>query len=175
MKLYDLTQDLKDLEEKIEIISQSKDLEGDSLLVEMKQVRNQIQEMLESKSTGLLSLMRNWDSDLEAIDGEIKRLQTLKKQVDKKKTNLKNWVLMCLDSSGIKDVKTPLGKIYTRNNQPALVINSDDLIPDEFKQVVETVEIDKTRIKDKLKAGEKIQGAELVVSRSVIFPKAKKE
>ena len=132
---------------------------------------------IQNKSVGFIHMFRNIDSKVDAIDGEIKRLQELKKQTKKKEENLKEILKSCMETLGTKKLETDLGNITIRNNPGSLVIDNEELIPKLYKQEIVTVEtkIDKAALKKNIKAGIDIEGCHLEVGTSLSIPKTKKE
>ena len=90
MNLYKLTTDLKELQE-IDFTQAEEE--------QIEEVKGIIKTQIESKSAGIIAVIRNEESDIDAIKVEIKRLQELKKSKENKIENLKkyttfmeNWV-----------------------------------------------------------------------------------
>ena len=57
--------------------------------------------------------------------------------------------------------------LNTRNNNPSTVIDDKKLIPDTFKTTKVTELVDKTAIKEAIKAGKDVPGAHLQASKSI--------
>jgi transcription termination factor NusB len=60
-------------------------------------------------------------------------------------------------------------KIVFQNNPPAVVINSEADIPGQYRTVQTVVNIDKRAIKDAIKAGVTVPGAELAQSKRLVI------
>ena len=69
MKLYEITELQKELER-----------EEDAAIVSTLQEMVKVE--LENKAQNIVATIRNFDTDIDAIDAEITRLQELKKKVD---------------------------------------------------------------------------------------------
>lgn len=113
------------------------------------------------KAEGLLAYVTNLGSDASQIDTEIKRLQARKKTITNHQESLRDYLRLNMEESGIDKITCPLFTITLRKPVDVVVIESDDLIPDMFKAVVETVKVDKMAIKRHLKDNMDVPGARL--------------
>jgi hypothetical protein len=121
---------------------------------------------LEVKAVNYCFIVKEIESDIDTIDTEIKRLQSLKKQresaVERLKGNIKNAMLIF----GVKEIKTALLKINFRKSSQVVVEPLADL-PKEFLRVKTTIEPDKKSIKDYLENGGKIEGCYIAENQSL--------
>lgn len=156
--LYELTSDLKELQE-IDFM----DAEAD----EIEEIKAIIKEQIATKGTGIILVVRNLESDVEAIKAEIKRLQDLKKSKENKIENLKKYTKECLEEADIKKVSTSLGNISIRKLPGSVEVLEENSIPQEYKKEVITVTIDKKAILAELKEGVVIPGVTLKTGTSL--------
>ena len=171
--LYQLTSNFLEVDNLIEEYLQAGEEDLAENLVKANQIiRNEIQ----NKSVGFIHVFRNIDSQINAIDGEIKRLQDLKKQVKKKEENIKSMLKDSMELLGTTKIETDLGKISIRNNSGSLKIDDIDLIPNIYKEevVTTTVKVDSNLIKKQIKAGIEIEGCHIEAGTSLFIPKTKK-
>ena len=98
MKLYEITELQKELE-------REEDAEIVSTLQEMVKME------LENKAQNIVATIRNFDTDIDAIDAEITRLQELRKKVAKGSDKLKEYVLHNMQEMQLKEVKTAIGTL----------------------------------------------------------------
>lgn len=103
-------------------------------------------------------------ADVEMFKKEIERCQKRKKTIENNIKWLKQALLNFYISSGEKQLKAGTFTVSSRKSKAVEIINSD-LIPSEF--VVFEPTINKSEIKKRLTAGEKVQGAELTERVSV--------
>ena len=151
--LYELVTDLKKLQEiEFEEINEQEQVE------EIKEI---IKYEIKNKSSNMISLIRNIDSDIAVIDSEIERLQKMKKSKENKVNNIKKYIKICLEESGIKSVETPLGSIKIRNNAPKVVIDDLEKIDGKFVIIETNLKVDKKAIKESIYNGETIEGCHL--------------
>jgi hypothetical protein len=111
-------------------------------------------------------ITENIDSDIMYLDKTIKHLQNRKKQREKEKQNLLNYVGFCLRLYGDKNksgnyfFKTPYFKV-TASPKSSVNVYNEEVVPEEFKQDVVTVKIDKKEIRKRMLEGEIIDGCGL--------------
>ena len=160
MNLYELTTDLKELQE-IDFTQAEEE--------QIEEVKGIIKTQIESKSAGIIAVIRNEESDIDAIKVEIKRLQELKKSKENKIENLKKYTKECLEDADIKKVSTSLGNMTVRKNPASVDVLDESLIPSEYKKEVVEVKVDKKAILADLKEGVVVEGAALKNSTSLMI------
>ena len=115
---------------------------------------------LQSKSIAYLEFISTKESLNTRIDEEIKRLQALKKANNNLIARLKDNLLNAVKLFGSFEVG--LTKFGTRKSQQVLVnVNANEL-DKEYKTIKVTETPNKKAIKDAIKAGETIEGCELI-------------
>ena len=161
MRLYELSKDLKELEN---IDLEETDTE------QLEYIKEVIKSEIVTKGTGIIRLVRNWESDLISIKSEIDRLTELKKIKENKIKKLKEYTKMCLQEAEMKKVETKLGNMTVRKNPVSIVIDDESLIDADYKQEVVTIKIDKKAIKEDItKNGVVVNGCHLEQSTSLII------
>lgn len=151
--LYELATDLQKLQE-IEF----EEVQDQEQAEEIKEI---IKAEIEKKSSSMIHLIRNIDTDITALDNEIKRLQSIKKSKENKAENIKKYIKICLEETGMKGIETPLGSIKIRNNAPKVVIDDLDKVDGKFVIIETTLKVDKKAIKESIYNGETIEGCHL--------------
>lgn len=117
----------------------------------------------EEKVENYIKVIKNIESDVEARKAEIKRLTELNKADEKKKDHLKETLSTSMVLTGHERVDTPLFKVSFRKSQ---AVEVDELVlPESYK--VATWKPDKKRLKDDLKNGLEIVGANLVERKNL--------
>ncbi len=174
MRLYELTNDLKVLEEQIELLNTQDDTESELMIADIETIKDTIKNLIEAKSEGIVAIMRNWDSDIDSIDSEIDRLKDLKVRITNKKEKLREYTLNCLEESGIKKIETSLGNVSVRKGTGLVNITDYNSIDDKYIEIVTTKKYDKTAIKNDIKNGIEVAGAELIIKNSLVVPRIKK-
>ena len=121
----------------------------------------------EDKAIAITKTIKNIEAECEILDKTIKEL---KGRLDVKKRGIesrKDYLMYMFMSHQKEKLKTPLFDISLRQNPCKLNITDKTIIPEQYK-TYETVEkIDTDTIKRNLKAGEVINGAELIKDMSI--------
>lgn len=115
------------------------------------------------KAQGYEMVARTLEMHAPAIDAEIERLTALKKQRQNAAKGLRDYLKAQMQAAGITKLESPLFKIALQNNPPAVDVYEPGLIPAEFmkQKPPPPPEVDKTAIKDAIKAGREVPGAKL--------------
>lgn len=116
-------------------------------------------------SNGAESLCKariNITTELDGLKAEKKRIEEAIKRLDHKLQYLENNLLFIYQHQSEDKLKAGTFTISTRKSTQVKV--SDDFSDERFLIRKETVQPDKIAIKEALKAGEVIEGAELVIN-----------
>ena len=148
MNLYELSADLMSLND----IEDVEDVEV---------IREIIEQQIQTKSTGIIAAVRNLESNIAAIDTEIKRLQELKKIKQNNISRLKEYTKESMEDRGVKKLETSLGNISIRKTPPSVNVLDENLIPLEYIETKQVMSIDKKLILGDLKDGLVIPGVEI--------------
>lgn len=117
----------------------------------------------ENKVENYVKVIKNTEADIEARKNEIKRLTELNRSDERKKERMKEVLKESMALTGHERVDTPLFKVSFRKSQVVEV--EDLLLPEGYK--IATYKPDKKRIKEDLKNGLEILGAELVERKNL--------
>lgn len=158
-KLYELTGQLKELE----------NMDGDEdFSIAIRDTIEAIEGEFNDKALAVSRIALNFDSDIEALDVEIKRLQDRKAAMKNRRENLIEYLRYNMEAAGINKITCPLFTITLAKGRDVVVVDDDERIPDEFMRVKTTVEPDKAGILAALKNGTEIVGAHIEKSKSSI-------
>lgn len=120
----------------------------------------------EEKIIATAMYIRRLDALNEATKETIQDLQE-RVRADSKRIEALKWLMTkAMDSLQYTEVKSPEVTLRFRKSSSVEITDSEAL-PEQFLRTKTVVEPDKTAIKNALKAGEKIQGAQLVESRNL--------
>ncbi|HAT4125270.1 TPA: siphovirus Gp157 family protein [Clostridium perfringens] len=162
MKLYELTQNYRNLESLLDNLG-----EQEGLTVEMIHgALGQVEDDINTKIENTCKVIKEIEADSIGIDEEIKRLSALKKQKENAVKKLKEYVEFEMNGIGLNKVEGKLFKISFRKSKVVKVLD-ETKIPKEFIKVKTTESISKTDLGKALKNGEIIEGAELVENKSL--------
>lgn len=158
--LYELTSDYLNLLQ----MAEDPDIDEEAFMDTLEGIDG----ALEDKADNYVKIMKQLESNEAGIDTEIKRLQGRKDSMKKKAENMKKSLQVMMESTGKEKFKTELFSFNIQNNPPKLQLTCEDvnLIPIEYL-VPQDPRIDKTKIKNDIKAGKEIDFATLVTERSL--------
>ena len=157
MNLYNITTEMKNL---------TLQLEEGELTPELEQALVINQDQLQAKAIDYCYVIKNLESDSEAIDNEIKRLKAMKEAKDNTVDRLKEAVRTAMLSAGIDKIESSLFKLSLRRSEAVEVVNIDQL-PESLTTIKKTVSADKLKIKEAIKAGQNVEGANLIENYSL--------
>ena len=125
------------------------------------------------KAENVALYIKNLDYQIKAIKSEKSRLDARLKSKEKSCKNMLEYLKNCLEAAKLKKIETPRAAISIRNNPESVEItdeksfigwaqdNNDDLL--RYKDP----EVNKTAVKQLLKAGEEVPFAKLIRTQSL--------
>lgn len=117
---------------------------------------------LEVKAVNVAKFMRNMETTAKAIKEAEAEMAKRRKTLESRVNWLKGYLKGSMEACDISKIECPYFKLSIQKNPPAVNILDEAAIPAEFKEKVISWKIHKTAIKDALKAGDSVPGAELV-------------
>lgn len=157
-RTIDLAMEMKKLQELAEDGELTQEMIADTL--------EGLEGMLGDKLDATMSVVRDFLANVEKCDAEAKRLAERKKMWTNQAEMLKKYILDCMVTAGGKGVKTATNTFSVRKGSQRLIIDDEELLPDDFvesyTQIVNKVKSDE--LKKALIAGaEEIKGAHLEI------------
>lgn len=122
---------------------------------------NHIEQDFDSKVENCAAMIREKESDNEAIDAEIKRLSARKKTNENNIKSLKEYVRMSMVVAQREKVKTPLFSISVQKS-PARLVLDESKVPEQYWKTETVRSIDKDTVKKIVQSGTSIPGAAIV-------------
>lgn len=159
MKLYELSEQYQQLQE-------LSALDDDDMAMAIRDTVEGIEGQFDDKAIDLVKYTRNMDTDIEAVDAEIKRLQSRKRVMQNKKEALKDYLRDNMGRTGIMKIECPLFTINYVPAQDIVDVTDADSVPDEYVQIERKPK--KADIKAALKEGKEIEGVRLVPGKASI-------
>lgn len=147
---------LQDLAETLEVNEETGEIIPNDEVI--SQLFNDIQAELGDKLDNTQKVIKSLNADEKALNEEIERLKKRKTAVENKQETLKGLMLGALQASGQTKLKTLEHSFSTRKSQSVNVIN-EELVGREYKKMV--LSVDKTLIKNAIKEGKVVVGAEM--------------
>lgn len=141
LSLYEITNAFPALMENEEITEENK-----------KQIEQELTILLQQKSQNIIGYVRNNELTIEAMKAEEKRISDIRKSLENRNANFKQYVKECMEGNGITKIETGLGTLSIAKSPISVEILNEDEVPTEFKQEITTVKVDKKAIADNFKA-----------------------
>lgn len=135
----------------------------------VKDTLESIKGEITEKAQNIAFVNANMSARIDAIDGEIKRLQAMKKVEQNKQEALKDYLRINMEQMELKKIECDLFTITLRKPVDVVSIDNPDDIPRDYYKVVES--IDKVLIKQAIKDGHEVKGASLVPGKSGLLIK----
>lgn len=116
---------------------------------------------IQVKAEALLGVVASMNGDIESIKAEIDRLNRRKKSIENKKEGLREYLRSNMIATGISKISCPLFDITLSKPRPMVVVEDDNIVPDEYIKRTVTKKVNKQRVLVALKKGETIPGCKL--------------
>lgn len=148
MNLYELSLAFQDV--------QNMDLDPEV----MKDTLDSINDAIENKAENIAKLIRNLESDVSAYKEEEDRLKTKRQATENKVKWLKTYLEDNMKMTGKTKFKSGMFNFSIQKNPASVNITDERIIPEEFL-IQQPPKVDKTSLKEILKRGIEVPGAEL--------------
>lgn len=155
MNLYKLTQNYQNV---LEIAEQ---LDAETL----KDTLDSIDEAINDKVENTAYVIKTLEANVDAYASEIKRMQAAKSAMENNAKNLKLYIQESMEKVGLDKVQGNLIKVAIQKNQPSVVVTDEKKLSKYF--IEQPPQLNKTILKEDLKNGVKVDGAELQSTRSI--------
>jgi hypothetical protein len=161
MRLYEIADQFIKLDDFIPDVESAEDSQAYSELFD------ELQGDLSDKVHGCCCVIRNAQSEADALAIEIKRMTAKKKALEAKADRVQDYLSYCLKTIGQDKVKTSLFDVGFRKLPPSVVITDEAAIPDLLCRTKR--EPDKTAIKQAIQEGIEIAGAHLEAGERLVI------
>jgi hypothetical protein len=136
------------------------------LTPELDQALSITKEEFESKALSYGFITKTFDDTTDVIDKEIKRLQELKQKAAKRSELFKQRLAEAMNEFGIEKLDTPTLKLSFRKSESVEIVD-EEKIPEDYLVTKQVTTISKTAIKEAIKEGQIVPGAELKQNRNL--------
>jgi len=126
-----------------------------------------INDTIEVKAENYAKIIRNLEGNVNMLKAEVERLNSRKKSIEGNVDRLKENLKMAMIVTGKEKIKTGLFNITVANNPPAVRVYDEELIPEKYFNIETIKKLDKTAIKDVIKSGGVVAGADLTVGKGL--------
>ena len=128
-------------------------------------VLDSIKDEFDKKAENTVKVIRNFEADIQALRDEEKRLADKRKSLEKKKEDLKEYLYFNMERMKVRKVNAGIFDINIQKNPPSIKILDEATIPLKYK--ILTYNLDKKQLKEDIKNGLEIDGAELVQTEGI--------
>ena len=157
--LYDITSELRAAMDALEIDEETGEiLNADEL--------DAATNAFDDKVDGVACYIKELDALAEGIHKERMNLADRERVTANKAARLKDYLANCLDAAGRSKFESERNRLSFRRSKRIDIIDESKL-PEDFVVRVETTRPDKKAIKDAIESGEEVNGAALVINRSL--------
>lgn len=154
MKLYEITDAYRQALESIEVDPET----GEILFLDNL---DELDATFEAKAEAVACYIKELRVDVKALKEEEDALKVRRFSTDKKAKSLMEYLSDCMNQIGKDKMQTPRCSLFFRRSTQVHIIDESQL-PENLLKI--TIEPDKTAIKNRLKTGETVDGAELVTN-----------
>lgn len=126
----------------------------------MQDTLDSIEDAIENKAENIAKLIRNLESDVAAYKEEEDRLKTKRQATENKVKWLKTYLEDNMKLTGKTKFKSGMFNFSIQKNPASVNITDEKIIPEEFL-IQQPPKVDKTSLKEILKRGIEVPGAEL--------------
>ncbi len=156
LSLYEITSGFPALMENEEISEEDK-----------KKIEDELVVLLQQKSQNIIGYTKNIELTINAMKEEENRIANNRKALENKLSKFKDYVKKCMENNGITKIDTGLGTLSIAKSPASVEIINEEAIPEEFKQEIVTVKVDKTKIKNNFKeTGEIPAGVNIITTNT---------
>ncbi|MGM0124887.1 hypothetical protein IGI37_002281 [Enterococcus sp. AZ194] len=132
----------------------------------LKDTLDSIEEVFDDKVENIAKSIKEIEGQADMIKAEKERLAKREQTMRSNVKNMKRYMQDQMEAVGKKKVQGELLTIAIQRNAPSIRIDSEEYIPEEF-YIPQPSKLDKTELKQELKAGLEIPGVALVQTESV--------
>ena len=138
-------------------------MEDGEFTAEVEALHNHLMDQLVSKADAFGAYVRELEAREEAIDGEMKRLQSRRARLQNRLRWMKAYAMTAMQRMDRTKLEGALFTLAVQKNPPSVLVTVlPDALPPAFVRVIpEQREADKKALLDALKQGATIPGAEL--------------
>ena len=152
MKLYELTQNYRNLQELLD----DETIPQDEILKALNGLEGQFDE----KAENIVKVMKSIDADVKGLKDEEKRLSDRRKSLENRSINLKAYLTDSMRAIGKEKIKGNIFTLAFQKNPPSVDILDWRLIDNEYL-IPQIPTVDKKRVLIDLKNGVRVDGVEL--------------
>ena len=126
------------------------------------------QEQFEQKAEGYAHVIKNLEADVAMYKAEEESFKAKKQVAQKKLDYVKDNIMAAMNVTGQTEVRSGALTLKVQKNRESVQVD-EDLLPKKYFAKKIELKPDKKTLKELLKAGKKIKGAELVRTEKLVI------
>lgn len=132
----------------------------------LKDTLDGINDAIDDKAENTAKVIRELEGDINTLTSEIQRLNERKTALSNNVKRIKEYLQNEMEKVGKTKIKGELFNVRIQNNPSGVYVEDERKIPRDYFNEQEP-KLDKARLKNELKSGVEIDGAELRQKRSL--------
>ena len=120
-----------------------------------------LDEQFSQRALSLAAYIENLRFENEALKVMENRIATRRKSSERKIETVLNYLLSSMQNMNLKELHNHQLRLVIKPNPCKVILDDEDSIPAEFKEIISTIKISKSAIAERLKQGETITGTHL--------------
>ena len=152
MKLYEIVEAYQNLSE----LEETEDI---------KKALDVINDEFDVKAENIVKVIKNMEADEKALRDEETRLADKRRSISTKKEDIKEYLFSSMRAVGKTKTKAGIFNINIQKNPQLIKIIDENIIPDKYK--IASYKLDKKTLKEDIKDGLDIEGAELIQTEGI--------
>jgi hypothetical protein len=119
---------------------------------------------LEVKAQNVAFAIRNLEATAAAIRQAEQEMAARRKKIENRAQQVRDYLQTCMEIANVSRIECPHFALAIKNNPPRVEVFEPDLVPAEYRKTPEPAApvIDKTAIREAIKANKKVPGVMLV-------------
>jgi hypothetical protein len=119
---------------------------------------------LEVKAQNVAFAIRNLEATAAAIRQAEQEMAARRKKIENRAQQVRDYLQTCMEIANVSRIECPHFALAIKNNPPSVEVFEPNLVPAEYRKTPEPAApvIDKTAIREAIKANKKVPGVMLV-------------
>jgi len=135
--------------------------EDEIATIGLSECLEQIKDSFEDKAINIIKIIRSLEANAKAIKEASKKLAVKAKRIESKVNYISNYLRNNMIECNIKKIESPELTVLLRNNSGSVIIDNENIIPEEYFNIKEIIQVDKMKIKADYSSDNKIAGCHI--------------
>ena len=122
----------------------------------------EIKDLVLKNQNNLMNILLSIEDEIYKLKSQEREISSKRKYLETQYATLKEKIKLVLEENEISKIETESGKLSIRKNPISVEIIDESLIPNKYKKLIQTIQIDKKEIINDFKeTGELIEGVKI--------------